>query len=85
MSRIPLSVVQPTIPLIECTPWGRCCTYVGVGIHPPSRPRWATDILFLPAGLWPGRPASAEPVPAQRLEVVRSRMRRVARKARIDR
>ncbi len=46
MSRIPLSVVQETKPLVECTSCGRCCTYVGVGIHPPSRPRWATDILW---------------------------------------
>lgn len=43
--RLPLVVVQDP-PLVECTSCGRCCTYVGIGINPPSRPRWATDILW---------------------------------------
>jgi hypothetical protein len=44
--RIPLSVVQDQPPLVECTACGRCCTYVGIAINPPTRPRWATDILW---------------------------------------
>jgi Fe-S-cluster containining protein len=41
-----LPVVQERRPLVECTECGKCCTYVGVGINAPSRPRWATDILW---------------------------------------
>jgi Fe-S-cluster containining protein len=33
-------------PLVECTDCGRCCTYVGVGINPPTSPRYATDVLW---------------------------------------
>jgi Fe-S-cluster containining protein len=33
-------------PLVECTDCGRCCTYVGVGINPPTSPRHATDVLW---------------------------------------
>jgi Fe-S-cluster containining protein len=33
-------------PLVECTDCGRCCTYVGVGINPPTNPRHATDVLW---------------------------------------
>jgi len=32
--------------LIECTDCAKCCTYVAVGINPPTRARWATDILW---------------------------------------
>lgn len=33
-------------PLVPCTECGKCCTYVGVGINAPTRPRYATDILW---------------------------------------
>lgn len=46
MSRIPLPVRPPERPLVECTDCGQCCTYVGVGINAPNRPRYATDILW---------------------------------------
>ena len=32
--------------LVECTDCAKCCTYVAVGINPPVRARWATDILW---------------------------------------
>ena len=32
--------------LVECTDCAKCCTYVAVGINPPTRARWATDILW---------------------------------------
>ena len=46
MSRVPLKVIQKEPELVECTECGKCCTYVGVGIEPPRRPRYATDILW---------------------------------------
>ncbi len=46
MNRIPLKVLPEAPRLVECTACGQCCTYVGVGIHPPGRPRYATDILW---------------------------------------
>jgi Fe-S-cluster containining protein len=46
VKRIVLPVVQERKPLVECVECGKCCTYVGVGINAPSRPRWATDILW---------------------------------------
>jgi Fe-S-cluster containining protein len=46
VSRVPLPVIQLERPLVECTDCGRCCTYVGVGINPPTNPRHATDILW---------------------------------------
>jgi Fe-S-cluster containining protein len=46
VKRIPLPLAGPERPLVECTECGRCCTYVGVGINAPSRPRYATDILW---------------------------------------
>ena len=46
MSRIPLRIVQDPKKLVECTSCGQCCTYVGISINAPSRPRWATDILW---------------------------------------
>jgi Fe-S-cluster containining protein len=32
--------------MVSCTDCGRCCTYVGVGVNAPTRPRYATDILW---------------------------------------
>ena len=46
MTRIPLPVLALDRPLVECTDCGRCCTYVGVGINPPTSPRYATDVLW---------------------------------------
>ena len=46
MTRIPLPVLAMDRPLVECTDCGRCCTYVGVGINPPTSPRHATDVLW---------------------------------------
>jgi Fe-S-cluster containining protein len=46
VKRIPLPLAAPERPLVECTECGKCCTYVGVGINAPSRPRYATDILW---------------------------------------
>jgi hypothetical protein len=46
VSRVPLPVIQETRPLVECTSCGQCCTYVGIGINAPSRPRSATDVLW---------------------------------------
>jgi hypothetical protein len=44
--RIPLPVLRPRPPLVECTECARCCTYVGVGINAPTTPRLATDVLW---------------------------------------
>ena len=33
-------------PRVACTECARCCTYVAVAINAPSRPRFATDILW---------------------------------------
>ncbi len=46
MSRVPLPVIGFERPLVECTQCGRCCTYVGVGINPPTSARHATDVLW---------------------------------------
>ena len=46
MSRIQLPVIQGESKLVECTSCGRCCTYVGIDINAPSRPRYASDILW---------------------------------------
>ena len=32
--------------LVGCLDCARCCTYVGIGIHSPHRPRYATDVLW---------------------------------------
>jgi Fe-S-cluster containining protein len=32
--------------VVECTECGRCCTYVGIGINPPTSARHATDVLW---------------------------------------
>ena len=47
MSKV-LRVIQPAAKraLVECTECAKCCTYVAVGINPPVRARWATDILW---------------------------------------
>jgi Fe-S-cluster containining protein len=31
---------------VACTECGRCCTYVGIGINPPTSARHATDVLW---------------------------------------
>ncbi|HSD26028.1 MAG TPA: YkgJ family cysteine cluster protein [Vicinamibacteria bacterium] len=46
MSRVPLPVIGLERPLVQCTECGRCCTYVGVGINPPTSARHATDVLW---------------------------------------
>jgi len=46
LKRVPLTLLVPDRPLVECTECGKCCTYVGVGINAPSRPRYATDVLW---------------------------------------
>lgn len=46
MTRISLPVLALDRPLVECTDCGWCCTYVGVGINPPTSPRYATDVLW---------------------------------------
>ena len=46
MTRIPLPMVPAPRPLVECTECGKCCTYVSVGINPPTSVRNATDILW---------------------------------------
>lgn len=44
--RVPLPVVRPAPPTVECTECARCCTYVGVGINAPTTARLATDVLW---------------------------------------
>jgi len=46
VSRVPLPVIALEPPPVECTDCGRCCTYVGVGINPPTSARHATDVLW---------------------------------------
>jgi len=46
VKRIPLPLAAREQPLVECVECGKCCTYVGVGINAPSRPRYATDVLW---------------------------------------
>ena len=41
---IPLALARA--PLVPCTQCAHCCRYVAVGINAPSRPRYATDILW---------------------------------------
>jgi Fe-S-cluster containining protein len=41
-----LPVIRDEPKLVECTECAKCCTYVGVGIEAPNRPRYATDILW---------------------------------------
>ncbi len=45
MRRIELPVLGQER-MIECTECGRCCTYVGIGINPPTSARYATDVLW---------------------------------------
>jgi len=33
-------------PLVQCIVCAKCCTYVAVGINAPTKPRYATDILW---------------------------------------
>jgi len=33
-------------PLVPCLQCAKCCTYVAVGINAPTKPRYATDILW---------------------------------------
>jgi uncharacterized protein len=42
----PIPVALAGAPLVPCTQCARCCRYVAVGINTPSRPRYATDILW---------------------------------------
>jgi Fe-S-cluster containining protein len=46
LSRVPLSVVPQQQNSVACTSCGQCCTYIGVGINAPTRPRYATDVLW---------------------------------------
>jgi uncharacterized protein len=46
VSRVPLPVIALDRPLVQCVDCGRCCTYVGVGINPPTSARHATDVLW---------------------------------------
>ncbi len=46
MARVPLPMLRPAPPLVECTECARCCTYVAVGINAPTTPRLATDVLW---------------------------------------
>jgi len=43
---LPLPVLRSAAPLVECTECALCCTYVAVGINPPTTPRLATDVLW---------------------------------------
>ncbi len=43
---IPLPVRAPGAPMIPCTQCGRCCTYVAIGVNGPTKPRYATDLLW---------------------------------------
>ena len=45
MKPIPLPVLGGR-PHVPCTQCAKCCTYVAVGINAPTRPRYATDILW---------------------------------------
>jgi Fe-S-cluster containining protein len=46
VSRVVLPVIRLERPRVQCTDCGRCCTYVGVGINPPTSARHATDVLW---------------------------------------
>ena len=43
---LPLPVLRPPSPLVECTECALCCTYVAVGINDPTTPRLASDVLW---------------------------------------
>jgi Fe-S-cluster containining protein len=44
---VPLPLAEPQAkPLVPCTECAKCCTYVAVGINAPTKPRYATDILW---------------------------------------
>jgi Fe-S-cluster containining protein len=42
-----LRVIQPEAApgRVTCLDCAQCCTYIAIDIDPPSRPRWAADIL----------------------------------------
>jgi Fe-S-cluster containining protein len=48
MPRVNLPVVQdaPKPDRVSCLQCARCCTYVAVGINPPTTPRRATEIIW---------------------------------------
>lgn len=47
MSRpIPLPVLAPPRPLVECTACAKCCTYVGIEVDGPDRLKDATQLLW---------------------------------------
>lgn len=43
---LPMATPDRDTPLVECVDCAKCCTYVAVGINAPTRPRYATDILW---------------------------------------
>jgi Fe-S-cluster containining protein len=43
---VPIPLAPAREPLVPCTQCARCCRYVAVGINAPTRPRYATDILW---------------------------------------
>jgi uncharacterized protein len=43
---LPMADVSEPKALVSCTECAKCCTYVAVGINAPTRPRYATDILW---------------------------------------
>lgn len=43
---VPIPLALAGAPLVPCTQCARCCRYVAVGINAPTRPRYATDILW---------------------------------------
>jgi Fe-S-cluster containining protein len=45
--QVTLRVISPATPEhVSCIECAQCCRYVAVGIHPPHRPRYASDILW---------------------------------------
>jgi Fe-S-cluster containining protein len=46
-ARIPLRVLPPSAApsRVSCLDCAQCCTYVAIEVEPPTRPRWASDIL----------------------------------------
>lgn len=40
---LPMLAGRPNVPCTQCA---KCCTYVAVGINAPTRPRYASDILW---------------------------------------
>lgn len=47
MPRVTLPVIQPgAADRVSCLQCAKCCTYVAVGINPPTTPKRATEILW---------------------------------------